>query len=166
MPSAGSACGGFFQLRIEWPARFLGPPPRRWIDLSAGSRAASPCHPLKPRDGVKMTVTRDDGQSLVPGDGGDPGVVEKQTQEGFRVQGSDGQRHFRKHLACRDQPNRWLRLPFAGKSRTHPPRERQKKVRKSRLMRRILRSAQTASESPSIRPRDRAARRNGTGSQL
>ena len=36
-----------------------------------------------------------------------------------------------------------------------------KKTRKSRLMRRILPSAQTASSSPSIRQQERASRRNG-----
>ncbi len=62
---------------------------------------------------------------------------------------------FRKPLARWEQPNSWLRLPSEGKSRSHPPRARQIKARKRWLTRRILPSAQTASEYRSMRPRDR-----------
>jgi len=64
-----------------------------------------------------------------------------------------------------EQPNFRFPLTFQDESRNHPPRQRQKKARKSRLMRRILPSVQTASESHPMRQRDQASWRNGTGSQ-
>ena len=65
-------------------------------------------------------------------------------------------REFRECLIRRSEDRkRIIPLKKSGESncieRTLPPRKRQKRVRKSGLMRRILPSAQTASESLSLR---------------
>ena len=70
----------------------------------------------------------------------------------------DASGHFRKRLARLEQPMRRFPLPFQPKSPTCRPREQQKKLRKSGLTDRILPSAQTASESHSMRLHERVAK--------